>query len=67
MVVDDLGGGDGEAGGDRWVRISRAVGWWIKDKRPIFQIDGYYRLAPFHQSGAKRARCNQTFADPTQN
>jgi hypothetical protein len=31
---------DGGAGGERWVRMSRAVADWIKDKVPVVAIDG---------------------------
>lgn len=29
------------AGGDRWVRMSRAVARWIRSKKPLVPIDGY--------------------------
>ena len=59
-------GDDGVANGDRWVRMSRDGARWIKDKRPIVQIDGDIGQLGFN-SRAKRARCNRTFANPTQN
>lgn len=37
MVADFI---DGGAGGDRWVRMSRTVADWIRDKRPVVAIDG---------------------------